>query len=443
MSTLLKTLNEQRGAKLKKAQSITEKAGAEARGLSDEERNELRGLNDEIAKIDEDLTEEVRNIGNLSKRTPELSQTEERDIARFDISKLLRHMDRVHRGQPSTLDGIEAEMLQEGEKEARGARVETRGMVLPEIIVRRQGIDGRENRDLSVTGGTTTQYGGELVATEKVGLLDDFYNSSVMIQGGAMVLNGLTGNVDLPRYNAATDPAKKAENAAADELSPTFTSLSLSPKRLPAVIDISDQLIAQSSAPLMAFLRSALRSQLGAVQEKAFWHGGGTNEPTGVAGTSGIGDVEGGTNGSAADWADMIDLETAVAVDDALIGNLHYVTNSAVRGKLKQTVRVSSTDSMFIWDDRAGNMINGYSPLVTNAVSSSLTKGSASGVCSAIFFGNLADFVVGYWGGLDLEIVTDKTLRAAGQRALVANVYYDAGVLRAESFAAKLDTLTA
>ena len=441
MSQLLKTLNEQRGAKLKQAQTITQKAEAEKRGFTDEERSELRGLNDEIEKLNADLTEETRTISNLSQKAPEVSKSEARDLDRFDIGKVLRHLDRVHRGKPSQLDGIEAEMIQEGERTASAAGLEVRGMALPELITRRSAI---ERRDLSVTGGTTTQYGAELVATDKVGLLDDFYKKSVMINGGAMVLNGLVGNVDLPRYNAATDPAKKSENAAADELSPTFTSLSLAPNRLPAVIDISDQLLRQSSAPLETFLRSALSKQLSAVQEVAFWHGTGTNEPTGVAATSGIGSVVGGTNGAAPDWADIVDLETAVAVDDALMGSLCYVTNSAVRGKLKKTVVASGTSADMIWDRRTPEApLNGYAAHVSNAVSSGLTKGSSSGVCSAIFFGNLEDFVVGYWGGLDLEIVTDKTLRTQGQRALVANLYYDGGVLRAESFAAMLDALTA
>lgn len=437
MSQLLKTLNEQRGAKLKEAQDITSKVTAENRGFTEEERNKVRGLNDEIENLNADITEETRSIAHASQVAPQLSHQEERDVNRFDIGRVIRHLDRVHRGLPSQLDGIEAEMAQEGAKGIEAAGRDVRGIALPEFLVRRSGV--RESRDLSVTGGTTTQYGGELVATEKRGLLDDFFNASVMISGGAMVLNGLVGNVDLPRYNKGTDPAKKAENAAADETTPTFTALSLSPNRLPAVIDISDQLLRQSGVALETFLRSALTRQLVAIQEKAFWHGTGTTEPTGVAATSGIGSVVGGTNGAAPDWADIVDLETAVAIDNALVGMVHYATNAKVRGKMKKTVKVGSTDSRMLWE---GNDLNGYTPLVTNAISSTLTKGS-SNVCSAIFFGNFEDYVVGYWGGIDLEIVTDKTLRTQGQRALVANLYYDGGVLRPESWAAMLDALTA
>ncbi len=46
------------------------------------------------------------------------------------------------------------------------------------------------------------------------------------------------------------------------------------------------------------------------------------------------------------------------------------------------------------WDDRADGLLNGYTPLVTNAVPSDLDKGTSTGVCSLIIFGNFADFVM-------------------------------------------------
>ncbi len=42
-----------------------------------------------------------------------------------------------------------------------------------------------------------------------------------------------------------------------------------------------------------------------------------------------------------------------------------------------------------------------------------------------------------------IAVRCDSTDAKAGKRTLVANTYYDAGVLRAESFAAMLDALAA
>ena len=116
--------------------------------------------------------------------------------------------------------------------------------------------------------------------------------------------------------------------------------------------------------------------------------------------------------------------------------------NTATIGKLLQTPKVATTDSVMVLNDLAAGVL-GRPVRASNSVSSTLTKGSASGTASAIFYGNANDFVVGYWGGVMLEMVRDTTGAKAGQRTLVANTYYDAGVLRPQSFAAMLDALPA
>ena len=51
--------------------------------------------------------------------------------------------------------------------------------------------------------------------------------------------------------------------------------------------------------------------------------------------------------------------------------------------------------------------INGYTILDSMNVPSNLTKGSSSGNCSALIFGDFADCLVGFWGGI--EIVTGES----------------------------------
>lgn len=442
----LKDLQEKRGAKLKEAAALIDKATAEKRELTAAENETLATLHGETENLATGILNETRQLALSGQRLPSLSEQEKRDIGSFDFQKLLRHMHANARGvNIGALDGIEAEMIQEGEKEARDSGVRPNGLVLPRILVRRNPLGGVERRDLTATGQTSVagDQGGMTIATQKAGLLDDFYNASVIRTAGATVLEGLVGNLDLPRLIAGTAPAKKAENANADETSPTTAMLSLSPKRLPAYVDISERLLAQSSSAIEAVLRRNLTAQMSAIQEAAFFHGGGSDEANGIAGTAGIGSVAGGTNGLAPTWAHLVGLETAVDTQNALLGNLRYISNGQIRGKLKTTPKVASTDSMMILDDRAGGLLNGYSPLWTNAVSRTLTKGTSSGVCSAIFFGNFSDYYVGYWSGVSLEMIRDKANAIAGLYTLVASAYYDGGVVRPKSFAAMLDALGA
>ena len=357
----------------------------------------------------------------------DLSKSEKRDLGRFDLGAALR----AHYNG-NKLEGAEREIVEEGIREAKEAGIgHSRGIMLPSFYVAK--------RDM--TAGTNTQ-GGYTVATEKGGLLDDFFNASIMNRLGATVLTGLTGNLDIPRLAQATDPAGKAENGAADEVSPTVSQLSLVPKRLPAFIDVSDQLMNQSSSAIEAMLRGHLTSQMLAVQEAAFFHGTGTNEANGIAGTSGIGAEAGGTNGAAPDYGNIISLEELVDAQNALDGSLAYATNGQIRAKLKQTSKQSGgAEGNFILGD--SGLINGYRAEFTNAISRTLTKGTSSGVCSAIFFGNFADYVIGYWGGLNLELLRDSANAKNGLHTLVANTYYDGGVRRPKSFAAMLDALGA
>lgn len=432
----LKQLQEKRGSLNKQIRETIDNATVnESRSLNAEEATKIEGLESEINQIDQTIHAEMRQMARESQAPPQLSSQESRDVARFDLGRALRALASGH-----PLDGIEGEMVQMGATEARAAGVfSANGICLPTLITR------GERRDITATGTTsvTLDQGGMTIATEKRGLLDDFFNASIARSLGATVLEGLMGNLDLPRLTAGTAPAKKAENASADEYTPTTAMLSLSPKRLPAFIDISDQLLMQSSVAIEAIVRNHLVNQMLAVQELAIFHGGGTSEPTGIAATSGIGSVAGGTNGLAPTWAHLVGLETEVDTDNALAGRLAYATNGQIRGKLKTTPKVASTDSMMLLDDRAQGAINGYPIAFSNAISRTLTKGTSSGVCSAIFFGNFADLVIGYWGGLNLQLISDSANAKLGMKTLVANTYYDAGVVRPKSFAAMLDALGA
>ena len=214
----------------------------------------------------------------------------------------------------------------------------------------------------------------------------------------------------------------------------------MTPKTVGAFTDMSRRLLMQSSIDVENFTRTDLATVLALAIDLASLHGSGSsNQPTGVAATSGIGSVAGGTNGLAPAWSHLVSLETEVSIDNADVNRLAYVTNAKVRGKLKQVEKASNT-GLFLWADGA-QPINGYPAYISNQVSSTLTKGSSSGVCSAIFFGNWADLIIGLWGGLDI-LVDPYTGSTAGTVRVVALQDVDIAVRHPESFAAMLDALT-
>jgi HK97 family phage major capsid protein len=313
---------------------------------------------------------------------------------------------------------------------ARQLRREPQGFFVPADWAQRDLVVGT-----NTAGGHTVQT--ELLAQSFITLLR---NSMMVRAAGATILSDLTGNIAIPRQTGGATAYWVAENGAPTESQQAFDQVTMTPKTVGAFTDMSRRLLMQSSLDVEAFVRGDLATVLGLAIDLASMHGSGSsNQPLGIAGTSGIGSVAGGTNGLAPAWSHLVSLETEVAIDNADINRLAYVTNAKVRGKLKQVEKATNT-GLFLWADGA-QPINGYPAYISNQVSSTLTKGTSSGVCSAIFFGNWADLIIGLWGGLDI-LVDPYTGSTAGTVRVVALQDVDIAVRHPESFAAMLDALT-
>ena len=313
---------------------------------------------------------------------------------------------------------------------AEVAGKQSQGLMVPNDVLK---------RDLTV--GTTTA-GGHTVSTDL--LAQDFItllrNAMVVSGLGTRFLTGLNGNIAIPRQTSGATAYWVAESAAPTESQQAFDQVTMQPRTVGAFTDISRKLLLQSSLDVEAFVRGDLAAILGLEIERVAINGSGTPpEPRGILNTGSIGDVAGGTNGLAPAWSHFVDLETLVAVANAAVGNLAYLTNAKVRGKTK-TVEKASTTGLFLWDN-SDFPLNGYRAAVSNAVPSNLTKGSSSGICSAIIFGNFADLIVGLWGGLDL-MVDPYTGGTSGTVRVIALQDVDVAVRHAESFAAMKDALT-
>lgn len=322
----------------------------------------------------------------------------------------------------------------------RAGNSELRGFTVP-VDVLRSPIDPAARRDLTV--GTATA-GGHTVATDLLAssFIEMLRNRMALDGLGARTLTDLSGNLAIPRMTGGATAYWVAESGSPTESQQAFDQVALSPKTLGAFTDISRKLLIQSSLDVEALVRSDLAATVALEIDRVGINGSGSsNQPRGIMQTSGIGSVAGGTNGAAPTFDHMVDLESAVAVANADVGNLAYLTNPKVRGKLKKTQQFSGTNGVPVWGN-GSEPLNGYRAGVSNQVPSNLTKGTSSGVCSAILFGNFADLIIGMWSGLDL-LVDPYTSSTSGTVRIVALQDVDVAVRHAESFAAMLDALTA
>lgn len=292
-------------------------------------------------------------------------------------------------------------------------------------------------RDLLV--GTPTA-GGNLVATDLLAgsFIDLLRNRMVLAQLGASVLDGLTGNIAIPSQTAGASTYWVTEGNPVTESQAAFGQVTMSPKTVGMFTDYSRKTLLQTTPAIEALVRADLANGIAAEIDRVGIAGSGSGaEPRGVINTAGIGAVAGGTNGAAPTYANMVALEEAVAIANADIGSMAYLTNARMRAQLKLTQVFSGTNGMPVWQ---GQEVNGYRAVATNSVPNTLTKGTSVGVCSAIAFGNWSDLLMGFWSGLDL-ILDPYALATSGGRRIVALQDCDVAVRRAASFAAMLDAL--
>ena len=305
-------------------------------------------------------------------------------------------------------------------------------------------IDGK--RDY-VSVGLTNHTGEKTVATDLLAgsFIEMLRNSMMVKQMGARTLAGLVGDIAIPRQTGGATAYWLTEDQNSTDSVQAFDQLTMTPKTISGQTQVTRKLLQQSSIDVENLIRQDLATTLALAIDVTALHSDGTgNRPKGIVGTSGIATVALGANGLAPAYANIVDMETEVAVDNALFGSVGYLTNAKVRGKLKKTFINTTGGETPVWQKGEGpgwGEMNGYRAGVSNQVASNLTKGTSSGVCSAIFFGNWADLLIGMWGGLDV-IVDPYSGSSSGRIKVVMFQDLDMLIRHPESFSVILDALT-
>ena len=365
----------------------------------------------------------------------------------YSLIRLAKHLSEPNNQRFREEAGFEIECSEASEKKFGKA---ARGAFMPwDVLVTRQLINRDElvaaarmlKRDINTTDDAS------LIGTEHLAgsFIDVLRNRARVIEAGARLIPGLVGNVSIPKKTAASTMYWVAEGITTNptESEATYGAVTLSPNTAGTYTEITRQMMNQSSPAIDQLTKDDLAATMGVGLDASALHGAGGSDPTGIAATSGIGSVVGGTNGAAPDHSDIVALETAVAVDNADLGALAYMVNAQTRGKLKNTLITATYGDRFVWNSQSPNTpLNGYPTFVTNQVSSTLTKGSSTSVASAIFFGNWNDLLIGMWGTLDI-LVDPYTYSKSGGILIRALQDIDIAVRHAESFAAMLDALSA
>jgi len=427
----IKALKEERGRLLGELSTLQSTIEREARSMADTENNRLSEIEARLGAIKAEV-ETLEKLQNLAAQAAGHSASRSEEKEKSNMAKDYSFKRAMEMAITGRREGVEGEFSAMGGSEFQrsGVSVSAHSIKIPSEVF---------TRDMTATGGTSGSEGGVNVQTSVGSIIDVLLPRTVLAGLGVQRLSGLVGNLDLPTASTLPSAGWNTENGTATEKSPAFSKITFSPKRLAAYIQVSNQLMLQSSNSIDGYVRNWLLNAMAQSLETAAIKGGGSNEPVGIIGNANVNVTFAGgatsnatnANGIAPVWADVVNLMKAV--ENANGNGVAYLTNPLVKAKLQTTARQSSgVEGNFIWPS-GGTDLNGYNVQTTTLVPSNLSKGSSS-TLSAMIFGDFSKMAIANWGGMELT-VDPYSGATAGLTNVVLNAYLDCNLLNPAAFA--------
>ena len=397
----------------KRSRAATLATKAETEDLSTDDKAE-------IVEIEERLTfltdaqmniKRLLSIGEFHEDVNDplgLNKKEQRD---FSILKLLRAMD--PRGSQKDRDDATLE-LEASAAIAKRDGASPKGAFLPMEIMgewhgkerHQRQLQAFEQRDLQAD--TFTQAGAlvgvDFRPDQMIALLR---NNMAVTDAGATFLDGLVGDVAIPRQTGAGSVGWVGRDGGTiSETNQAVDQVTLTPRTVGCYTDISRQLRQQSSVSAEGFVRNDLSAIVAIEKDRAALHGSGTSgEPTGIENVTGV-LTESFSTASGPTRNEVINMITDLSTGNALQGNLAFITGSAVYGNLMKEP-VDAGSGLFLVQDTGGSLV-GERLIKSNQV----TAGQ-------MYFGNWADLLIGTWGGIDIMVDPFTGATAGTLRVLI------------------------
>lgn len=305
-----------------------------------------------------------------------------------------------------------------------------RGVYLPmRLMNAAQGLNVGAGAD----GGYTVPT--ELNARE---FIDYFRARLVLEQAGARLITGLSGNLAIPKATAGATGYWVGEAGSVTASKETFGQVSLTPKTAAAKVPFTRELLIQSAMnpSIEEYVKKDIAETLAILFEKAALVGSGSsNQPQGIAATTGVNTV---TFGGSATWAKIVEFETQVGLDNCPLpyDKSGFIVTAATRGKWKG-IKQDNYVSSFLWQNVPGQdygEVNGYKAYVPGH---DLTYGGQS---NRVFFGNWDYLILAIWGDAVELIVDPYTALDTNEVIAYGHLYCDVGIRQVSAFCVSTDS---
>lgn len=301
-------------------------------------------------------------------------------------------------------DGVEADVHRHLEKNLPAGVDRKGGILIPmDMRSREQQEEAFYKRTLAAQ---TATKGAETIFDQAGEFIELLRSTAMVSRLGARFLTGLSGPLGFVKQVGGVTVYWVGENPAADVTASdvTFGIVTMAPKTLQGTTGYTRQVLLQSSLELDAMSRVEFaEAHSRAIDKAAIYGKGAAGEPMGIYTAP---DVNVVAVGGTPTFAKLVDMETEVAIDNAIRGALGWMTTPGIAGKMMQTLVAAAAGSDMIWTGpfEEGRMAN-YRSVSTTQVSTVMTGSEETGGTShGLIFGNWAEVLFGLYNTMELIV---------------------------------------
>lgn len=363
-----KELKEMRSDIISVLEGIKDVATTTERDLTKDENNQVDGLLTEVDELDtkivraEKMEKSLRDAAKVT-GTVVVSKTD-KDVETFTFQEAMRQ------AYTGNLSGIVKEMDQEARLEARYTGQNFKGLAIPSSILQRAAVG------TSAVNATTT-----------MSFTDQLEANLVLAQAGANFYSGVD-NMKFPVISAVNSYFVPEAGGSAGAANGTASSITLTPKKIISVVNVSNEALIQN-ASLEAALQRNMAASIAATFENALLDTADvSNAPASIF-------ADAAAISTANTASDYLALETALLAAGVMLGdNVKYLLDSDAYSTVKGLAQVASVSP--IWDN-TNRELNGYKAFASAGVAASGASGKAHALC-----GDFSKVHIAQFGGLDI-----------------------------------------
>ena len=390
-------LKEERATIVQTMEAILDVAKSEDRDLSGDEQNQWDAFNVEIESIDKKISvaerQEDLNKSIAANISAAKSTKEPKELKNYSFQ------DAMKQSVSGKLTGLVKEM----DQEARHAHPNQmfRGIAIPSSVLEQRAINS-----------------SDVNATEVRSFVDQLEANLVLASAGANFYSGVADQ-KFPIVSGITSSWASDYSGSDVTATGSTTNLTLSPKKLISVVDMSAESLTQN-AGLEAAIRRNMAGSVAATLEAALL---GVSDVT-DAPTSIFADADtGGTGTPATDI--YVDAEATVLGNDVPLqgGRFAYLMDKNTYSAVKALSQISNVSPLYTMDDK---MLNGYFALFSTNVGN-----GGGGTKAHCLFGDFSRVHICQFGGIDI-LFDPYTKSRQGIGSLVVTSLVDGGATQAD-----------